>query len=255
MAKTPEKNSKSKKNEPAGQAKSRRKGKAPEPQPRIQLDARSEDRHPRHRAHRPGRPDPAQHDLQPAGRSAPAMDRFSARHLRRWASSSCPIVLLLLGLWLVLRKFEKTPRLTREQIAGLIVLVRGRPHLDGVHRSGRRRLDRHGAARRLDRRAGRRGSVVLLAVGWLIAIVLLFDVTPSEIATRIARGLRRIKPTASQPKSTGTDWSSTTTPPAIQPGQPIDVVINTGRSNGNGGKARPARSEGAGPRRSCACAA
>ena len=33
-----------------------------------------------------------------------------------------PLVFLLLGLWLVLRKFEKTPRLTREQIAGLILV-------------------------------------------------------------------------------------------------------------------------------------
>jgi hypothetical protein len=86
----------------------------------------------------------------------------------------------------------------------------------------------------------------LLAVGWLIAIVLLFDVTPSEIATRLARGLRRVKPTTSQPSATSTDWSNTPTT-TVQPGQPVDIVINTGRSNGNGGKAKPTRSDGAGP--------
>jgi S-DNA-T family DNA segregation ATPase FtsK/SpoIIIE len=92
---------------------------------------------------------------------------------------------------------------------------------------------------------GQIGAVVLLAVGWLIAIMLLFDVTPSEIATRIARGLHRIKPT-SHPASTDADWSDTTTPPANQPGQPVDMVINAGRSNGNGGKARQPRSDGSG---------
>ena len=158
-----------------------------------------------------------------------------------------PIVLLLLGLWLVLRKFEKTPRLTREQIAGLIVLgVVALISMGFIDRTAAGSIGT-GLLGALTGTLGSAGAVVLLAVGWLIAIVLLFDVTPSEIATRIARGLRRIKPAASQSKSTGTDWPTTTTPPAIQPGQPIDIVINTGRANGNGGKAKPARSDGAGP--------
>ena len=148
-----------------------------------------------------------------------------------------PIVLLLLGLWLVLRKFEKTPRLTREQIAGLIVLfVIALISMGFIDRSAAGTIGT-GLLGALTGALGQIGSVVLLAVGWLIAIVLLFDVTPSEIVTRIARGLRRLKPAASHPPSAGAAGSSTTTPPMIQPGQPVNVVINAGRSNGNGGKA------------------
>ena len=158
-----------------------------------------------------------------------------------------PIVLLLLGLWLVLRKFEKTPRLTREQIAGLIVLfVIALISMAFIDRTAAGSIGT-GLLGALTGALGQIGSVVLLAVGWLIAIVLLFDVTPSEIATKIARGLRRIKPATSQPPATNADWSNPATPPAIQPGQPVDIVINTGRSNGNGGKAAPTRSGGAGP--------
>jgi DNA segregation ATPase FtsK/SpoIIIE, S-DNA-T family len=150
-----------------------------------------------------------------------------------------PIVLLLLGLWLVLRKFEKTPRLTREQIAGLIVLfVVALISAGFIDRSAAGTIGA-GLLGALTGALGQTGSVVLLAVGWLIAIVLLFDVTPSEIATRIARGLRRIKPAGTHPPA---DGSGTTTPPVIQPGQPVNAVIKTGRSNGNG-----ARSNGAGP--------
>ena len=67
-----------------------------------------------------------------------------------------PIVFLLLGLWLLLRSFEKTPRLTREQIAGLILLfvvaLMSLAFFDRV--AGR--IDRHGPARRSGQRRGRK---------------------------------------------------------------------------------------------------
>ena len=115
-------------------------------------------------------------------------------------------MLLLLGLWLVLRKFEKTPRLTREQIAGLIVLfVVALISMGFIDRAAAGSIGT-GLLGALTGALGQIGSVVLLAVGWLIAIVLLFDVTPSEIATRIARGLRRIKPAHCAPAINGRGW-------------------------------------------------
>src|SRR5512147_9750 len=109
-----------------------------------------------------------------------------------------PIVLLLLGLWLVLRKFEKTPRLTREQIAGLIVLfVVALISMGLIDRAAAGSIGT-GLLGTLTGALGQIGTVVLLAVGWLIAIVLLFDVTPSEIVTRIAQAARRLKPTTTQ---------------------------------------------------------
>ncbi len=159
-----------------------------------------------------------------------------------------PIVLLLLGLWLVLRKFEKTPRLTREQIAGLIVLfIVALISMGLIDRAAAGSIGT-GLLGILNGALGQIGAVVLLLVGWLIAVVLLFDVTPSELATKIAHGFRRVKPANSQPGVTNPDWSNTATPSTtVQPGQPVDIVINTGRSNGNNGKAKPGRSVEGGP--------
>ena len=157
-----------------------------------------------------------------------------------------PIVFLLLGLWLLLRSFEKTPRLTREQIAGLILLfVVALMSLAFFDRALAGSVGT-GLLGGVVSAVGESGSVVLLIVGWIIAAVLLFDVTPSEIATKIARAFRRIKPTSSAPANPDQSWP-TTTPPVIKPGQPVDVVINPGRSNGNGIKAAPTRSDPASP--------
>ena len=147
-----------------------------------------------------------------------------------------PIVFLLLGLWLLLRSFEKTPRLTREQIAGLILLfVVALMSLAFFDRALAGSVGT-GLLGGLVSAIGESGSVVLLIVGWIIAAVLLFDVTPSEIATKIAHAFRRIKPTSSASANPDQSWPTTTTPPVIKPGQPVDVVINPGRSNGNGVK-------------------
>jgi DNA segregation ATPase FtsK/SpoIIIE, S-DNA-T family len=156
-----------------------------------------------------------------------------------------PIVFLLIGLWLLLRSFEKTPRLTREQIAGLVLLfVVALMSLAFFDRALAGSVGT-GLLGGVVSAVGESGSVVLLIVGWIIAAVLLFDVTPSEIATKIAQGLRRIKPASSASANPDQSWPTTTTPPVIKPGQPVDVVINTGRSNGNGVKAAPTRSDSA----------
>jgi S-DNA-T family DNA segregation ATPase FtsK/SpoIIIE len=246
MAKTPAKNSKANKNGKAGsKTRSRSKSKATEAQPRIQLTLDQ-------------KIDIFGIFLIGLG-GLTLLSMISSQQgevPRQWISFLrdvfgvgffvVPIVLLLLGLWLVLRKFEKTPRLTREQIAGLIVLfVVALISMGLIDRAAAGSIGT-GLLSALNGALGQIGAIVLLAVGWLIAIVLLFDVTPSELATKIARGLRRIKPGKTQSPSTGSDWSNTTSPP-IQPGQPVDIVINAGRSNGKGLKAAPARSDEAGP--------
>lgn len=156
-----------------------------------------------------------------------------------------PIVFLLIGLWLLLRSFEKTPRLTREQIAGLIMLfVIALMSLGFFDRALAGSVGT-GLLGGVVSAVGESGSVVLLIVGWIIAAVLLFDVTPSEIATKMARAARRFKPTPST--RANPDQYVPTTPPVFKPGQPVDVVINPGRSNGNGVKAAPTRSGPAAP--------
>ena len=122
-----------------------------------------------------------------------------------------PIVFLLLGLWLLLRSFEKTPRLTREQIAGLIMLfVVALMSLAFFDRALAGSVGT-GLLGGVVSAVGESGSVVLLIVGWIIAAVLLFDVTPSEIATKMARAFRRVKPTSSAPANPDQSWSTTTT--------------------------------------------
>jgi hypothetical protein len=121
MAKTQERNSKSKKNT-SSKPPNRGKGKAPEPQPRIQLTLDQ-------------KIDIFGIFLIGLG-GLTMLSMISSQQgevPRQWIGFLrdtfglgffvVPIVLLLLGVWLVLRKFEKTPRLTREQIAGLIVLA------------------------------------------------------------------------------------------------------------------------------------
>jgi DNA segregation ATPase FtsK/SpoIIIE, S-DNA-T family len=157
-----------------------------------------------------------------------------------------PIVLLLLGLWLLLRSFEKTPRLTREQIAGLILLfVVALMSLAFFDRVAAGSIGT-GLLGGLVKAIGESGSVVLLIVGWIIAAVLLFDVTPSEIATKIAGAFRRAKPASSQ-ANPDQSVPTTTAPPVFKPGQPVDVVINPGRPNGNGAKGASTRSDPAAP--------
>ncbi|MBI5564275.1 MAG: DNA translocase FtsK 4TM domain-containing protein, partial [Chloroflexi bacterium] len=143
-----------------------------------------------------------------------------------------PVVIGAIGLWLLLRTFERTPRLSGEQSAGfllffllsLMTLAWFNPALGGTLGVG--------LASWLIGAVGEIGSIVLLVVGWLIAVVLLFDIAPSEIAAWFGRRLAYLK---RAPRPTITSGS-------IIPGQPIDVVINPrGKAAHNGGSS-PARS-------------
>src|SRR5512143_3034003 len=111
-----------------------------------------------------------------------------------------PIAFALAGVWLLLRSFERTPRLSGEQTVGvimffvlaLITLAEFDPAWGGSLGTGSLKL--------IDGLIGWIGTIVLLVVGWLISIVLLFDVAPSEIAAwfgRWLRPLRRQRPPAS----------------------------------------------------------
>ena len=114
MTKTPEKSTKSKKStKPAAKGKSKSKGKAAEPAPRIQLTLDQ-------------KIDIVGVILIALG-GLTILSMLSSRQADftgKWLSFLrdtfglgffvIPIVFLLLGLWLLLRSFEKTPRLARE---------------------------------------------------------------------------------------------------------------------------------------------
>jgi S-DNA-T family DNA segregation ATPase FtsK/SpoIIIE len=132
-----------------------------------------------------------------------------------------PIALGLLGLWLLLRSFERTPRLSVEQLIGLLMAFllalmtlsefnTAEALLGGTVGKGLMQL--------VDSAVGWIGTIVLLVVGWLIAIVLLFDVAPSEIAAWFAKLFRQLRGSSSRSS-----------------GGPVDIVINPGRSTSNGG--------------------
>ena len=136
-----------------------------------------------------------------------------------------PIVIGLIGLWLLLRSFERTPRLTGEQSLGLVLIflvalttiAEFNKALGGSLGVGLMNL--------FDSAIGWIGTIVLLVVGWLISIVLLFNVAPSEIAKWVTDRVRRVRANRSAA--------------SIKPGQPIDIVINGNRSanatpDGNG---------------------
>lgn len=142
-----------------------------------------------------------------------------------------PVVIGSIGLWLLLRTFERTPRLSGEQSAGfllsfllaLMTLAWFNPALGGTLGVG--------LATWLIEAVGEIGSIVLLVVGWLIAIVLLFDIAPSEIAAWFGRRLAYLKRAPRSSMSGG----------SITPGEPVDMVINPRGRASNGGSL-PARS-------------
>jgi len=142
-----------------------------------------------------------------------------------------PVVIGSIGLWLLLRTFERTPRLSGEQSVGfllsfllaLMTLAWFNPALGGTLGVG--------LATWLIGAVGEIGSIVLLVVGWLIAVVLLFDIAPSEIAAWFGRRLAAFRHAPQPTISRG----------SINPGEPVDMVINPRGRASNGGSS-PARS-------------
>ena len=151
-----------------------------------------------------------------------------------------PVVIGLIGLWLLLRSFERTPRLSGEQSAGfLLFFLLALMTLAWIERDLGGTLGT-GLATWLIGAVGASGSIVVLVVGWLIAVVLLFDLAPSEIAAWLGSQLAHFK---RAPRPTITSGTSG----AIEPGQPIDMVINTGGKATGNGRAASARSFSGGP--------
>ena len=158
-----------------------------------------------------------------------------------------PIALLVLGLWLLLRKFEKTPRLTREQIVGLVFLfVVALMSLGFFNRALAGSIGT-GMLGWIVNLIGEAGAVLLLIVGWLTAAVLLFDVTPSEIVTRAARGLRHLRPTpnAAPPHNEQMRDDAIRSLPAVTDDEQAPPV-KAGANDRANGKAAGTRSAGTG---------
>jgi S-DNA-T family DNA segregation ATPase FtsK/SpoIIIE len=148
-----------------------------------------------------------------------------------------PVVIGLIGLWLLLRSFERTPRLSGEQSAGfLLFFLLSLMTLAWLNRDSGGTLGA-GLATWLIGAVGASGSIVVLIVGWLIAIVLLFDLAPSEIAAWLGRLLSHFK-RALRPSIAGG---------SIVPGQPVDMMINPRGKAANNGGSSPARSFGGDP--------
>ena len=127
-----------------------------------------------------------------------------------------PVVIGAIGLWLLLRSFERTPRLSGEQSAGFsLFFLLSLLTLAWINRAWGGTLG-VGLATGLIGALGVSGSIVALIVGWLIAAVLLFDLAPSEIAAWFGRHASpaRFKLAARPP----VDESNT---PAINPARSI----------------------------------
>ncbi len=110
-----------------------------------------------------------------------------------------PLVLGAAGLWLLLRSFERTPRPTAAQLAGFVltfgVALASLSWVDealGYAESWGGTLG-DGLARLIANAVGDFGGVIVLVVWWLLAIVFLFDVSPSEMATWLARAARSLR--------------------------------------------------------------
>ena len=140
-----------------------------------------------------------------------------------WGAFMVPVAIGAVGLWLLLRSFERTPRLSGEQSAGLLLaFLLFLTTLAWFDRAASGTVG-YGLSLWLIGAVGEVGSIVLLVVGWLIAVVLLFDLAPSQIAAWFGHLLSSLRRPA-QPKIDGT----------VTPGQPIDMIINANGKAANG---------------------
>ncbi|MGH2591994.1 MAG: DNA translocase FtsK 4TM domain-containing protein [Anaerolineae bacterium] len=110
-----------------------------------------------------------------------------------------PLALGAAGLWLLLRSFERTPRPKAAQLIGFAltfaVALASLSWADGALG----RAEGWGGAlggwfsRLIASAVGDFGGVIVLIVWWLLAIVFLFDISPSEMATWLARTIRSLR--------------------------------------------------------------
>ena len=116
-----------------------------------------------------------------------------------------PIVLGSTGLWLLLRKFERTPRPKTAQVIGFVLvflvalatLSWADPSL-GAHESWGGSIG-GSLSKMVAGAVGDFGGVVVLIVWWLLAVVFLFDISPSEMAAWLAGTAQSLRWTRGQP--------------------------------------------------------
>ena len=110
-----------------------------------------------------------------------------------------PVALGLTGLWLLLRSFEHTPRPKAAQLIGFgLTFLVALSTLNWVDVSLGARENWGGSlgdwlSRLVASAVGNTGGVVVLVVWWLLAVVFLFDISPSEMATWFARTVRSLR--------------------------------------------------------------
>ena len=114
-----------------------------------------------------------------------------------------PLVLGAAGLWLLLRSFERTPRPKPIRIVGfLVAFAVALASLSWFDVALGRREGWGGTvgdwfSRLIASGVGDVGGVIVLVVWWLLALVFLFDISPSEIAAWFARTFRSVRSEAS----------------------------------------------------------
>jgi S-DNA-T family DNA segregation ATPase FtsK/SpoIIIE len=149
-----------------------------------------------------------------------------------WGRFGLPIGFIIVGGWIVLRKFgDKMPRVEFERLAGLILLYLAllvslhfiaAPDDAAIYPAAR--LGEGGGyvgafiLATLFGAFGQLGSVVLLAAWWLLAIVFTLGLSVPEIVLLISNGVRRLR----GPAATATQLPLPTrsAPPSVQPARP-----------------------------------
>ena len=117
-----------------------------------------------------------------------------------------PIVLGASGVWLLLRSFERTPRPKTAQVIGFalafLVALATLSWADAAlgAREGWGGLVGDWISKLVASAVGDFGGVVVLIVWWLLAIVFLFDISPSEMATWLAETFRALRPQRGEPE-------------------------------------------------------
>ncbi|MBN1888219.1 MAG: DNA translocase FtsK [Thermoflexales bacterium] len=178
--------------------------------------------------------------------------------LTGWGAYSVPLIMIVTGVWLVLRKFESVPRPSSEQVVGFCLVYvavlcvlqaaamwafRATPQAVIEAGSGGGRLG-EGVRLLLVGGLGQLGAALVLAVTLAAGLLLLFKIPPSHIANLAASAwawLRSLRKPQAEPAIEDGEWPASRAPfsrpgpapaeasyPTPRPDKPAHVIGGDG---------------------------
>ncbi len=146
-----------------------------------------------------------------------------------------PLILGAMGLWLLARSFERIPRPKASQVVGFaLTFLAALTTLSWIQPATESAPGLGGGigewfTRLISGAVGDFGGVIVLVAWWLLGIVFLFDVTPSEMAAWIGQKIRAVRAARAPGYTINTprkaNGSGQATPPKVIGGAPDATTL------------------------------